>query len=75
MLPKNNGDQATGPFEPNDVSAKMGGGGRPHLLETDDGAYVVKFFNNHQGHHILTNEFISSFLMQTLGLMTPDQKQ
>jgi hypothetical protein len=50
---------------------KLRGGTQAHLLETDDGAYVVKFFNNPQGHRILTNEFISSFLMQAFGLTAP----
>src|SRR5664279_5597206 len=51
---------------------KMRGGSQAHLLETDDAAYVVKFFNNPQGHRILTNEFVSSALMRALGLLTPE---
>ena len=52
----------------------MRGSAQAHLLECDDGFfYVVKFSNNPQGgRRILTNEFISSFLMKRLGIHTPD---
>jgi hypothetical protein len=50
----------------------MRGGSQAHLLETDQGFYVVKFFNNPQGHRVLTGEFISSLLMHALGLLTPE---
>ena len=53
---------------------KMRGSAQAHLLECDDGFfYVVKFSNNPQGgRRILTNEFISSFLMKRLGIHTPE---
>lgn len=53
---------------------KMRGSTQAHLLECDDGFfYVVKFSNNPQGgRRILSNEFISSFLMKRLGIHTPE---
>ena len=51
----------------------MRGGAQAHLIEADDGhQYVVKFFNNPQGHRILANEFIASHLMKAMGLSTPE---
>jgi len=52
---------------------KMRGQSQPHLIAADDGfCYVVKFFNNPQGHRILANELISSLLLQAVGIHTPE---
>jgi hypothetical protein len=53
----------------------MRGRAQTLLLETDDGAYVVKFFTNPKVDRILTNEFILSFLMQRLGLSAGDHRR
>jgi len=52
---------------------KMRGEAQSHLIAADDGrCYVVKFFNNPQGHRILANELISSLLLRAVGIHTPE---
>jgi len=54
------------------VVRKMRGGSQAHLIRADDDRYyVVKFLNNPQHRRILINEFLSSALLQHLGLTTP----
>jgi hypothetical protein len=51
---------------------KMTGGAQAHLIKASDlKHYVVKFINNPQHRRILSNEFLSSLLLNHLGLPTP----
>src|ERR1700730_6074064 len=51
---------------------KMRGGAEAHLLETNDGFYVVKFLGNPQHRRILVNEWISSVILHYLQIASPE---
>jgi hypothetical protein len=51
---------------------KMRGGAQAHLLETNDGFYVVKFLGNPQHRRILVNEWISSVILGYLQIAAPE---
>lgn len=51
---------------------KMRGGAQAHLLETNDGFYVVKFLGNPQHRRILVNEWISSVILRYLQIAAPE---
>lgn len=50
---------------------KMRGGAQAHLIETNDGFYVVKFLGNPQHRRILVNEWISSVILNYLQISSP----
>ncbi len=51
---------------------KMRGGAQAHLLETDDGFFVVKFRCNPQHRRILVNEWVSSVFLNYLQIASPE---
>ncbi len=51
---------------------KMRGGAQAHLLETDDGFYVVKFLGNPQHRRVLVNEWISAVILRYLQIASPE---
>jgi hypothetical protein len=50
---------------------KMRGGAQAHLIQTEDGFYVVKFRNNPQHRRILINELVCSVFLDYLQLHAP----
>ncbi len=50
---------------------KMRGGAQAHLLETEQGFYVVKFLSNPQHRRILANEWIASVILRYLQIASP----
>lgn len=51
---------------------KMRGGAQAHLLETDDGFWVVKFLGNPQHRRVLVNEWIASVVLRYLQIASPE---
>jgi hypothetical protein len=51
---------------------KMRGGAQAHLLETNDGFFVVKFLGNPQHRRVLVNEWISSVILGYLQIAAPE---
>lgn len=52
---------------------RMRGGAQAHLFACSDGRhYVTKFTNNPQHRRVLVNEWISTVLLQHLGILTPE---